>query len=61
MVNKPATLILVAFDGKVVLQKTYPAMNQTETIDLGRVAAGKYILRIVTDNDVVWRPLEVIR
>ena len=61
MIGKSATINVVALDGKIVLQQRFNSMNQTENINLGRVPNGNYIIRIVTDNDVINRAIEVIK
>lgn len=61
MVNKPATISILAMDGKLMLQQRINAMNQTESIHTNALGSGKYIIRIVTDAEVINRSIEVIR
>lgn len=61
MINKPATVSILSIDGKLVLQQTIQALSQTETINLSRLSAGKYIVRLVVNNEVINRQIEVIR
>jgi SdrD B-like domain/Secretion system C-terminal sorting domain len=61
MVNKPATINVLTIEGKLVASKRLTAASQTETVDVSTMASGKYIIRIVTDNDVINKTIEVIR
>lgn len=61
MVNKPATVTIVAMDGKVMLQQRFSVMNQTETLNTSALGSGKYIVRIITDAEVINKTIEVIR
>jgi hypothetical protein len=61
MVNKPGTISLLSAEGKVVFQKHSNALSQTETITVNNLAGGKYIVQIFTDEEIVTRPLEIIR
>jgi SdrD B-like domain/Secretion system C-terminal sorting domain len=61
MVNKPATISIIAMDGKLMWQQRINAMNQTESINTNALGSGKYIVRIVTDAEVINRAIEVIR
>ncbi len=61
MVNKPATISILSIDGKLVSIKKINTANQTETIDVSKMTNGKYIVRIITDADVVTKTIEIIR
>jgi SdrD B-like domain/Secretion system C-terminal sorting domain len=61
IINKPATISIIAMDGKILQQKRINAMSQTETINVSTLSSGKYIIRIVTDAEVVNKAIEVIR
>jgi hypothetical protein len=61
MINKPVVISLIAMDGKVVLQQKIAIASQTETINLQNVANGKYIISIITGNEVISKKIEVIR
>jgi protocatechuate 3,4-dioxygenase beta subunit len=61
MVNKAATISIIAMDGKLLQQQRINAMSQTETINVAALASGKYIVRIVTDAEVINKAIEVIK
>jgi hypothetical protein len=62
MINKAATITVIAMDGRVVASKQVAAVSQTEVIDVRKLSSGKYILRISTnDNEVINKQVEVIR
>ncbi|MBP6431896.1 MAG: T9SS type A sorting domain-containing protein [Ferruginibacter sp.] len=61
MINQSATISVLSIDGRLVHQQNISALSQTETISVSKLAAGKYILRIVTSNEVVNKQVEVIR
>lgn len=60
-VNKPTSISIISVDGRVLATQKTTASNQTETVDVSRLAAGKYFLRIVTETEVVNKTIEVIR
>jgi hypothetical protein len=61
MVNKPATISIFSIDGRLMLQQTIPAFSQTETINVSKLASGKYIFSININNETINRQIEVIR
>lgn len=61
MVSKPATISIIAMDGKLLWQQRINAMNQTESIHTNGLSSGKYIVRIVTEAEVINKAIEVIR
>jgi protocatechuate 3,4-dioxygenase beta subunit len=61
MVNQPATISIVAMDGKLLLQRNTNAISQTESLNVSGLANGKYIVRIVTAAETVNKPIEVIK
>jgi SdrD B-like domain/Secretion system C-terminal sorting domain len=61
MLYKPATISVFTIEGKLVSAKRLTTAGQTETVDVSTMANGKYIIRIVTDNDVINKTIEVIR
>jgi hypothetical protein len=61
IVNKAATISILSIDGKLVSAKQLVAASQTETINVSKLASGKYIVRIVTNNEVINKTIEVIR
>jgi hypothetical protein len=61
MINKAAIISILSIDGKLVISKQLVAASQTETINVSTLASGKYIIRIVTNNDAINKTIEVIR
>lgn len=61
MINKPAAVSILSIDGKLMYQQTIQALSQTETINLSRLSAGKYIVRLMVNNEIINRQIEVIR
>jgi Secretion system C-terminal sorting domain len=61
LLNKAATISIIAMDGKLLLQKRINALSQTETINVAPLSSGKYMLRIVTAATVINKAVEVIR
>ncbi|MBL0145588.1 MAG: carboxypeptidase regulatory-like domain-containing protein [Chitinophagaceae bacterium] len=61
MVNKAATITVVSIDGRVVANKQITAASQTEVMDVSKLASGKYIVRIITEAEVINKQVEVIR
>jgi hypothetical protein len=61
LINKPAVLSIIAMDGRVLYQERKNALSQTETISLGKLANGKYILQIKSATEVVIKTIEIIR
>jgi hypothetical protein len=61
MINRPATIRMIAMDGRVVLQKNIVKMNQIETMDVSRVVNGRYLVHINTDKEVITKLIEVAK
>jgi hypothetical protein len=61
MINQAATISIISVDGRLVYQQTTTALSQTETINVSKLANGKYIVRIVTNNQVVNTIMEILR
>ena len=59
--NKPATIQVFAENGQSVLVKEIAAVSAIETIDVSALPNGKYVVRIITDNEVSNLPIQVIR
>lgn len=60
MINKPAMIQVIAADGRIVSQKNATALSQTETLDVSGFAAGSYILKVVTADEVVSKSFQVV-
>jgi hypothetical protein len=61
MINKSATVSILSMDGKLISQQQIANTNQTETIDVSRLASGSYIVRLITKAEVVNKTIQVIR
>ncbi len=61
MINQSGTISIIALDGRLVHAQTTTALSQTETINVSKLASGKYIVRIVTNNEVVNQRIEILR
>jgi hypothetical protein len=61
IINKPALITLLTIDGRVLYQKNIKSLSQAETIDLGKFSKGKYILQLVSENDVITKSIEIIK
>ena len=61
IINKPATISILSIDGRLMLQQTIPAFSQTETINVSKLASGKYIVSININDETINRQIEVIR
>ncbi len=61
LINQPATISLVAMDGRMVYQQRVTALSQTETIPVDRIASGKYVVRIQTNGERITQSIQVIR
>ncbi len=61
MINKSATVSILSMDGKLISQKQIVKTSQTETIDVSTLANGSYIVRLITENEVVNKTIQVIK
>jgi Secretion system C-terminal sorting domain/SdrD B-like domain len=60
MINKAVSISVITIDGKLLSSQKIAKANQTVIIDVSRFANGKYFLRIVTENDVFNKAIEVL-
>jgi hypothetical protein len=61
MVNKSATVSILSMEGKLISQQQIVKTSQTETIDVSWLASGSYIIKIISDNEVVNKTIQVIK
>jgi Secretion system C-terminal sorting domain/Bacterial Ig domain len=61
MIGKAATVSIISMDGKLISQQKIASTSQTQTLDVSRLASGSYVVRIVTDIEVINKMIEVIR
>ncbi len=61
MNRKPGAVSVIAINGHVVMQQRYNSMNQNETLDISKLAPGSYVVRVTVGNEVVNKPLQVMR
>ncbi len=61
MINKAATLSLLSMDGKLLSQQRITNTGQTETINVSTLANGSYIVRLVTNDEVINKIIQVLR
>ncbi|MES2430703.1 MAG: T9SS type A sorting domain-containing protein [Bacteroidota bacterium] len=52
-IKKPATITVIAFDGRLMYQHTTNGLNDLETINVSGWANGKYKIKIVT-SEKIW-------
>jgi hypothetical protein len=60
LLNKPATLSILAMDAKLVDQKRINALSQTETIDVSKIASGRYLIKVETGQEIIIKSIQVI-
>jgi SdrD B-like domain/Secretion system C-terminal sorting domain len=61
MINKAATISILSMEGKLISQQQIAKTSQTETINVSTLANGSYIVRLVTENEVINKTIQVIR
>jgi SdrD B-like domain/Secretion system C-terminal sorting domain len=61
MIGKSATVSILSMDGKLISQQQIANTNQTETIDVSRLSNGSYVVRLITESEVINRTIQVIR
>jgi hypothetical protein len=61
MINQAATITLLSVDGKIITQSKFARIGQTETIDVSKLSNGTYIIRVITEQEVINRTIEIIR
>lgn len=60
MVNRAATMSVFAADGRLMLTKSIGKLTASQPVDISRLMAGKYILHITTDVEVINKVFEVV-
>jgi hypothetical protein len=60
-VNKSATMSILSMEGKLISQQQIAKISQTETIDVSVLANGSYIIKLITDTEVVNKTIQVSR
>jgi hypothetical protein len=60
IINKSARIIILSIEGKLISQQQIIKTSQTETIDVSTLPKGSYIIRFVTDAEIVNKTLQVI-
>jgi hypothetical protein len=60
-ITKPLTVNISSVDGKVLMSKYFAAANQTEIIDVSRLASGTYYMHINTGNTITVKTVQVIK
>ena len=53
LTGKQATIQVLTIDGRIVTQKSIAALSRTETVDIGNVANGKYLIRMLTSDRLI--------
>jgi protocatechuate 3,4-dioxygenase beta subunit len=61
MVNRGATIQIMDIQGRVLVQRNTNAISQTESVNLSGLASGHYIVRIITEAEVINKAIEVIQ
>jgi len=61
MINENASLCLFSFDGRLLKQQTINATGPPESIDVSRLQAGYYFIKIYSRDRVIVRKIEVTR
>ena len=61
VIGKTATISILSMDGKLISTHRIARVAQTETMDVNKLASGKYVVRIVTDNEVINKTIDVIK
>ena len=61
MINKSGVIRIIGSNGNVVLQKSTNMMSQIETVNLSKLSDGKYIVQVISGNEVVNKIIEVIK
>jgi hypothetical protein len=61
IINKQVNVNISSMDGKLVIQQRFNAVNATETIDVSKLANGKYTVQFITDSATTTQVIEVIR
>ncbi|CAN5555662.1 hypothetical protein BH11BAC3_BH11BAC3_40000 [soil metagenome] len=61
ILNKPASLYLYSFDGRVLFRKNISSLANKESLDVSHFPNGQYILKITAGNKVVVKKVEINR
>ena len=61
LTNKSALISILNVEGKMISQLQIAKTGQTETVNVSSLPNGTYILRIVTNTEVVNRTIQVLR
>jgi hypothetical protein len=61
MINKSGVIRIIASNGSVLLQKSTNMMSQAETVNISKITDGKYVVQVISDNEVVNKIIEVIK
>jgi SdrD B-like domain/Secretion system C-terminal sorting domain len=61
MTGKAAMLSIISMEGKIVSTQRITRTNQTEYVNISNLASGTYVVKIVTENEIVNTKLEVIK
>jgi hypothetical protein len=61
MINKSAMVSILSMDGKLISQQKIANTNQTEAINVSKLASGSYMIKLVTDSEVVNKIIQVIK
>jgi hypothetical protein len=60
-INKSATISVITTDGKIMYQKNIAKLSQTETLDVSKLANGCYIIRVLTNAELINKSVVVYR
>jgi hypothetical protein len=60
-INKSATISVIAMDGKLMYQKNITKLSKTETLDVSKLANGCYIVRVLTNAEVINKSVVVYK
>lgn len=61
MIGNAATITIISMEGKIVSTQKLSSANQTELVNINKLASGSYIVRLATQNEIVNTKLEVIK
>ena len=61
MLNKPVAVTLLDVNGRVLYQKQILNAGTTQSIDVHRLPSGSYILKLASAEEIITKPINVIR
>jgi hypothetical protein len=61
MIGKSAIVSVLSIEGRLISQQSIMNSSQTETVDLSKLTSGSYVIKVVTDNTVINKTLQVIK